>query len=124
MSDTPGHAIDELARAARRRRWQSPDLALYVGVIAALVGKVAGGNPLGFFVAGLAMAGFALGLLNWLRGADVGRTTALYEQRERLAIYGKAWLALAFEQLDDHFGRGSLAVCAADEHDARPRHRQ
>jgi hypothetical protein len=32
---------------------------------------------------------------------DVGRTTALYEVRERLANYGKALLALAFDLLDD-----------------------
>jgi hypothetical protein len=32
---------------------------------------------------------------------DVGRTTALYEVRERLANYGKALLALAFALLDD-----------------------
>ncbi len=47
-----------------------------MGVIAASVGKVAGGDPLGFFIAGLAMAGFALGLLSWLRGADAGRPKA------------------------------------------------
>ncbi len=32
---------------------------------------------------------------------DVGRTTALYEVRERLAHYGKALLALTFDLLDD-----------------------
>ncbi|MFZ2360935.1 MAG: Ig-like domain-containing protein [Anaerolineae bacterium] len=32
---------------------------------------------------------------------DVGRTTALYEVRERLANYGKALLALSFALLDD-----------------------
>ena len=32
---------------------------------------------------------------------DVGRTTALYEVRERLGHYGKALLALTFALLDD-----------------------
>jgi len=32
---------------------------------------------------------------------DVGRTTALYEQRARLATYGKAWLALTLAELGD-----------------------
>ena len=30
---------------------------------------------------------------------DLGRTVALYEQRERLALYGKAYLALALNTL-------------------------
>lgn len=61
-----------------------------MGVIAASVGKVAGGDPLGFFIAGLAMAGFALGLLSWLRGADAGRTTA-YDPVQRLGVRIGMW---------------------------------
>ena len=63
---------------------------MYVGVIAASVGKVAGGNALGFFVAGLAMAGIALGLLSWLRGADVGRT-ASYDPLQLLGLRIGMW---------------------------------
>ena len=89
MSDAPGCAIEEPAHATRRR-WQPWALALYVGVIAASVGKVAGGNALGFFVAGLAMAGIALGLLSWLRGADVGRT-ASYDPLQLLGLRIGMW---------------------------------
>lgn len=86
----PISAVGEPARAARRRRWQSLALALYVGVIAASVGKVAGGNAQGFFVAGVAMAGFALGLLSWLRSADVGRTAA-YDPLQLLGLRIGMW---------------------------------
>ncbi len=45
---------------------------------------------------------------------DVGRTTALYEVRERLANYGKALLALAFAGLDDPASAERIGVLLDD----------
>jgi alpha-2-macroglobulin len=45
---------------------------------------------------------------------DVGRTTALFEARERLANYGKALLALAFALLDDPTSDQRSAVLLDD----------
>ncbi len=44
---------------------------------------------------------FILYVLALAGQGDIGRTVALYDVRERLAHYGQAWLALAFEQLRD-----------------------
>ncbi|MCB0201047.1 MAG: alpha-2-macroglobulin, partial [Anaerolineae bacterium] len=44
---------------------------------------------------------FILYVLALAGQGDTGRTVALYDVRERLAHYGEAWLALAFEQLSD-----------------------
>ena len=45
---------------------------------------------------------------------DVGRTTALYEVRERLAHYGKALLALTFALLDDPTSDQRIGVLLDD----------
>jgi hypothetical protein len=45
---------------------------------------------------------------------DVGRTTALYEVRERLAHYGVALLALAFDLLDDPTSAQRIGVLLDD----------
>ena len=45
---------------------------------------------------------------------DVGRTTALYEVRERLAHYGEALLALTFDLLDDPTSAQRIGVLLDD----------